>query len=81
MVRISVARLRARFAPHLLALVVLVIWFANLDYRGLIKSDEGRYAEVLVPPEPESTSVPPSRSAFTTIPYLEAGSLTHLRRP
>ncbi len=30
----------------LLALTTLVIWFANLDYRKLIKPDEGRYAEI-----------------------------------
>jgi 4-amino-4-deoxy-L-arabinose transferase-like glycosyltransferase len=30
----------------LLALAALVIWFANLDYRKLIKPDEGRYAEI-----------------------------------
>jgi 4-amino-4-deoxy-L-arabinose transferase-like glycosyltransferase len=29
-----------------LALAALVIWFANLDYRRLIKPDEGRYAEI-----------------------------------
>jgi 4-amino-4-deoxy-L-arabinose transferase-like glycosyltransferase len=30
----------------LLALAALVLWFANLDYRKLIKPDEGRYAEI-----------------------------------
>jgi 4-amino-4-deoxy-L-arabinose transferase-like glycosyltransferase len=30
----------------LLAVAVLVVWFANLDYRKLIKPDEGRYAEI-----------------------------------
>jgi 4-amino-4-deoxy-L-arabinose transferase-like glycosyltransferase len=30
----------------LLTLAVLVVWFANLDYRKLIKPDEGRYAEI-----------------------------------
>ncbi len=29
-----------------LALAVLIIWFGNLDYRRLIKPDEGRYAEL-----------------------------------
>ena len=29
-----------------LALAALVIWFGNLDYRKLIKPDEGRYAEL-----------------------------------
>jgi 4-amino-4-deoxy-L-arabinose transferase-like glycosyltransferase len=29
-----------------LVLVGLVVWFANLDYRRLIKFDEGRYAEI-----------------------------------
>ena len=29
-----------------LAFAALVIWFANLDYRKLIKPDEGRYAEI-----------------------------------
>jgi 4-amino-4-deoxy-L-arabinose transferase-like glycosyltransferase len=29
-----------------LALAVLVLWFSNLDYRKLIKPDEGRYAEI-----------------------------------
>ena len=29
-----------------LALAFCVIWFANLDYRRLIKTDEGRYAEI-----------------------------------
>jgi 4-amino-4-deoxy-L-arabinose transferase-like glycosyltransferase len=27
-------------------LIALVVWFANLDARALIKSDEGRYAEI-----------------------------------
>ena len=26
--------------------VALLIWFSNLDYRKLIKPDEGRYAEI-----------------------------------
>ena len=30
----------------LFALAALVIWFGNLDYRKLIKPDEGRYAEI-----------------------------------
>jgi 4-amino-4-deoxy-L-arabinose transferase-like glycosyltransferase len=29
-----------------LALAALIIWFGNLDYRRLIKPDEGRYAEL-----------------------------------
>lgn len=29
-----------------LIIAVLVIWFANLEYRKLIKPDEGRYAEI-----------------------------------
>lgn len=29
-----------------LILSVAVIWFANLVYRTLIKSDEGRYVEI-----------------------------------
>ena len=29
-----------------LVLAALVIWFSNLDYRKLIKPDEGRYAEI-----------------------------------
>src|SRR6187431_3513450 len=29
-----------------LFLVALIIWFSNLDYRKLIKPDEGRYAEI-----------------------------------
>src|SRR6476660_10176518 len=29
-----------------LMLVALIIWFGNLDYRKLIKPDEGRYAEL-----------------------------------
>src|SRR3954465_1517699 len=29
-----------------LLLVALIIWFSNLDYRKLIKPDEGRYAEI-----------------------------------
>ncbi len=29
-----------------LLLVVLALWFANLDYRKLVKPDEGRYAEI-----------------------------------
>lgn len=35
-------------ARHLLLLAVagLVLWFGNLDYRKLIKPDEGRYAEL-----------------------------------
>ena len=31
---------------HALVLIGLAVWFANLDYRKLIKSDEGRYAEI-----------------------------------
>ena len=30
----------------LFALAALVVWFVNLDYRKLIKPDEGRYAEI-----------------------------------
>ena len=30
----------------LLVLAALIVWFANLDYRKLIKPDEGRYAEL-----------------------------------
>ncbi len=30
----------------LLAVAALIVWFANLDYRKLIKPDEGRYAEI-----------------------------------
>lgn len=29
-----------------LALLAAIVWFANLDYRHLIKTDEGRYAEI-----------------------------------
>src|SRR4026209_1429240 len=29
-----------------LLLLALLIWFSNLDYRKLIKPDEGRYAEI-----------------------------------
>ena len=29
-----------------LIVAVAVIWFANLEYRKLIKPDEGRYAEI-----------------------------------
>lgn len=29
-----------------LALAIAIIWFANLEYRTLIKPDEGRYAEI-----------------------------------
>lgn len=29
-----------------LIIAVAVIWFANLEYRTLIKPDEGRYAEI-----------------------------------
>jgi len=29
-----------------LLLVILLIWFSNLDYRKLVKPDEGRYAEI-----------------------------------
>ncbi len=46
MARPSAATLPVRFAVHLLVLVGVVVWFANLDYRKLIKSDEGRYAEI-----------------------------------
>ena len=27
-------------------MAVLGVWFGNLDYRKLVKSDEGRYAEI-----------------------------------
>lgn len=44
---------RAQAAPPLprrvlilLAAVFLVVWFGNLDYRKLIRPDEGRYAEI-----------------------------------
>src|SRR5512144_382952 len=30
----------------LLLLVVAIIWFGNLEYRKLIRPDEGRYAEI-----------------------------------
>ncbi len=30
----------------LLALLAAFLWFANLDYRHLVKTDEGRYAEI-----------------------------------
>ena len=30
----------------LLLFAVALIWFANLEYRTLIKPDEGRYAEI-----------------------------------
>ena len=30
----------------LLLAAVAVIWFGNLEYRKLIKPDEGRYAEI-----------------------------------
>lgn len=33
-------------AGIVLLLVAIVVWFANLDARRLIKSDEGRYAEI-----------------------------------
>jgi 4-amino-4-deoxy-L-arabinose transferase-like glycosyltransferase len=32
--------------PGWLLVAVLLIWFANLEYRTLIKPDEGRYAEI-----------------------------------
>ena len=35
--------------PRLLAMLVLalmVVWFCNLDYRSLVRPDEGRYAEI-----------------------------------
>ncbi len=38
-----------RFAPAVSALLIafaLAVWFGNLDARRLIKSDEGRYAEI-----------------------------------
>ena len=30
----------------ILVLVFLVVWFCNLDYRSLVRPDEGRYAEI-----------------------------------
>ncbi|GAB1235436.1 glycosyltransferase family 39 protein [Ferrigenium sp. UT5] len=36
----------SRRALWLLILAVAVIWFGNLEYRKLIKPDEGRYAEI-----------------------------------
>jgi len=36
----------ARGTLILLALVLAAIWFGNLDYRRLIRPDEGRYAEI-----------------------------------
>jgi len=30
----------------LLAVLFITVWFCNLDYRKLIRPDEGRYAEV-----------------------------------
>ena len=30
----------------LLLLAVTIIWFGNLEYRKLIRPDEGRYAEI-----------------------------------
>ncbi|MGH8272141.1 MAG: ArnT family glycosyltransferase, partial [Gammaproteobacteria bacterium] len=39
------AVLRPRHVAWLL-LALIVIWFGNLEYRKLIKPDEGRYAEI-----------------------------------
>ena len=36
---------RRRFAP-LLLFVFFIVWFCNLDYRSLVRPDEGRYAEI-----------------------------------
>ncbi len=36
----------SRRSLWLILLVALVIWFGNLEYRKLIKPDEGRYAEI-----------------------------------
>lgn len=36
----------SRRALQLLLLVVVLIWFGNLEYRKLIRPDEGRYAEI-----------------------------------
>ena len=29
-----------------LVFAIAIIWFANLEYRTLVKPDEGRYAEI-----------------------------------
>ena len=36
---------RGRFAA-LLLLLFFIVWFCNLDYRSLVRPDEGRYAEI-----------------------------------
>ena len=36
----------SRRGLRLLLLVVVLIWFGNLEYRKLIRPDEGRYAEI-----------------------------------
>ena len=35
-----------RYALMLLAVVFIAVWFGNLNYRKLIRPDEGRYAEI-----------------------------------
>lgn len=35
-----------RYALILLAAVFIAVWFGNLDYRKLVRPDEGRYAEI-----------------------------------
>jgi 4-amino-4-deoxy-L-arabinose transferase-like glycosyltransferase len=36
----------SRRGLQLLLLAVVLIWFGNLEYRKLIRPDEGRYAEI-----------------------------------
>src|SRR5471030_2114646 len=36
----------SRRAMGLLVLLLALVWFCNLDYRKLVRPDEGRYAEI-----------------------------------
>lgn len=37
---------RSRRSLFLFLLIVVVVWFSNLEYRKLVRPDEGRYAEI-----------------------------------
>jgi len=35
-----------RWVPWVVAFCVVLLWFGTLDFRHLLRSDEGRYAEI-----------------------------------
>ncbi|MBZ0090783.1 MAG: glycosyltransferase family 39 protein [Sulfuricellaceae bacterium] len=46
MIQVSKTSSPGRFALLLLVLFSIAVWFSNIEYRHLVKPDEGRYAEI-----------------------------------